>query len=522
MSSRIIPRGLQLTVSPQLSISFTAVNDSLQNNRLQNARKLFDDNPTSQNIVSWNLMLKRCISNSEIHHAQAVFDKMPVRDIVSWNLLLGLQKNQTPRLYQSYLELQRIGLQPTEYTFSMVITAILGTVFSVLTPQLHAQILQFALNWNVFVGSALMRGYTNLRDHHALSRVFNEILDRDVTSWNALVLGYMDLGLTSEAQRVFNTMPDKNVACWTTMVHGYLKNKQIKRARYLFNRMKERNVISWTAMICGYVKISRYSDALVLFRSMMESGIRPNHFTFSSVLDACSRSPSLLLGEQVHANIIKCIILFDVILSTALMEMYAKCGDIEAAYCIFESMAMKNLASWNSVIGGYARHGLARRALEEFHRMSANSGLTPNNITFVNVLSACVHGGLVEEGERIFSCMAPIYGVQPDMEHYACMVNLYGRAGYLDKAAGMIKGMPLEPDVVVWGALLGACGLHSNIELGEHAAEAICNLGKDHPAVYSELSKILGEKGIWSTVIELRNVMKEKGAKKQKAGSWII
>ncbi|GAB2298458.1 hypothetical protein Dimus_032522 [Dionaea muscipula] len=535
MPWRTLNRGLELTISRQFGTLSTAtlnykINESLQNGRLDAARRLFDENPTSRNTVSWNMMLKGYIQNSRLNYAQVLFDEMPLRDIVSWNTLLsGLQKERGDSingLYRGYLELRRSRIQPNDYTFSIVITAVLGSVFDVLIPQFHAQIVCMGLNSSVFVGSALMKAYTAMRDRHALTRVFDEVLGKNVTSWNALIYGFMELGLTSEAERAFSVMSEKNVISWTTMVNGYLKNNQIGRARYLFNKMDDKNVVTWTAMIHGYVQGSLCSTALELFVSMMESGTRPNQLTFSTVLDACAGFSSLPMGQQIHASIINhCIIpLLDVILSTALVDMYAKCGDINTAFYIFEySIPEKNTTTWNVLIGGYALHGMPTRAIEEFHRMQRRSSnnLMPNHVTFVNVLLACVHGGLVDEGERIFHFMESVCNVEPRKEHYACMVDLYGRAGLLHKAESVIIGMPFKPDVVIWGALLGACGLHANIVIGEHAADAIHLLERDHPAIYTMLSKILGEKGVWSAVIDLRNSMKEKLAKKQKAGSWI-
>lgn len=493
-----------------------------QEGQLHNALKIFDHNPMSRDVVSWNTVIAGCVNNGEIHLAHQLFDKMPERDIVSWNTRLRLlqKSNDQQGIYHSFLQLHGSGLRPTNYTFSIVISSILGCIFNVLIPQLHAQIVSLGHNSSVFVGSALMRGYTNLGDHSALYCVFEDILEKDISVWNVLILGYMELGLTHEAERAFNTMPDKDVVSWTTMVDGYLKNKQVDSALYIFNRMDEKSVISWTAMISGYVRIGKYLEALELFLLMTRSRTRANQHTFSSILAACAGHSDFLAGRQVHASIVKHGTPVDVVLLTSLVNMYAKCGDIEAAYLIFETMNNKNLASWNSIIGGHARHGLARRALDEFEKM-IGSGVSPNHITFVNVLSACVHGGLVEDGEKIFSCMEREYGVSPEKEHYACMVDLYGRAGYLEKAKQLIECMPFKPDVVVWGAFLGACGLHSDFEFSSNAAEAIQSLEKDNPAAYSVLSKILGENGVWSSLSELKIGMEDKRMKRQKAGSWI-
>ena len=498
------------------------INGYIRKGNLSDARKLFDQNPTSRNTVIWNTIISAYIQNDEPHNAQNLFDEMPDRDIVSWNTALsGLKKIKNPEgVYLCFLKMRRVGLKPNEFTLSIMISAILDTVFNVLTPQIHAFVVSLGFNSSVFVGSALMRGYAHVGDRVALGRVFDEISIKNVASWNALVLGYMDLGDTDEAQRVFGLMPERNVVSWTTLVNGYIGNKKTSAARLVFDRMTERNVVSWTVMISGYVQNGKFVDALRLFLLMLRSGTQGNHFTLSSVLEACAGCSSLLLGKQVHLNVLKSGIPDDVILSTSLVDMYAKCGDIEAAFCIFQSMPKKNLVSWNSIIGGYARHGLGTRALEEFERMK-RLGIRPDHVTFVNVLSACAHGGLVEQGEREFYSMETEFGIQAAVEHYACMVDLFGRAGRLEKAEELIKGMPLEPDVVVWGALLGACGLHSNLELGTFAADGIRRLEQDHPVMYSTLLKIHGEKGVWTSVLELKKKMKEQGARKQTAGSWI-
>ncbi|KAJ8747168.1 hypothetical protein K2173_013151 [Erythroxylum novogranatense] len=386
---------------------------------------------------------------------------MPVKDIVTWNTMLSaFKKTQNPDLVCKYFfGLQEIGLMPCERTVAILLSAFSDAAYSVLVPQIHVLVVCLGLKLSVFVGSALIRAYASAGDHFALGRVFDEIAEK------------MD-------------------------------------------------VVSWTVMISGYVQDESYTKALKLFRFMVDSGTRPNDFTFSCVLDACSGCSSLLMGQQVHSIILKSGIPGNVYLWTSLFNMYGKCGEIDAAYSIFESMEIKNLVSWNSIIGCYARHGLPTRALAEFERL-IKCGVIPDQITFINVLSACAHGGLVTEGEKHFESMSINYGIEAELEHYTCMVDLYGRAGQLEKAEKLIKEMPFMPDVVLWGALLGACGLHSSLELGEFAAEGIRKMEKDHPIAYSMLSKIHGEREQWTNIIELRKIMKERGVRNQKAGSWI-
>ncbi|KAF8387683.1 hypothetical protein HHK36_026337 [Tetracentron sinense] len=498
------------------------INGYARNGHLNDARKLFDRSPESRNVVSWNSMISGYIKNDQMHYAQDLFDQMPNRDVVSWNTMLaGFQQIKSPnKVIQCFVQMRRIGLKPNEFTFSTVSSAISNSIFKVLIPQLHAQIFCFAHGSCVFVASALMRGYAKLGCQISLRQVFDEISIKDVMSWNALISGYMDLGYVDEACGAFKMMPERNIVSWTTLVTGYICNKNLSEARFNFNKMTERNVVSWTVMINGYRQNGQFIDALELFVLMWKSEIRPNNFTFSSVLSACAGSSSLLMGKLVHLSILKLGLPVDVILSTSLIHMYIKCGEINGAIQIFESMPKKNLVSWNLIIGGYAGCGLGRKAVEEFERM-LKDGFMPNQITFLNVLSACEDAGLVEEGERHFMSMETKFGIQAGMEHYACMVDIFGRAGQLEKAEKLIKGMPFEPDMFVWGALLGACRLNSSLELGLLAAEEMYKLGKNHPALYLKLSKIHGDRGVWSSAIEFRKMMKEMRAKEQKAGSWV-
>lgn len=515
------------TDRPYSTASTVMLNDilkiHLRNNRIDDARILFDESPTSRNIASWNTMIALHFQNNQLRHAQDLFDQMPDKDVILWNTLLcGLRKaNDSKGVYARFLQMQILGFRPNDYTISVVLNAVLNTAFNVLVSQIHVLAIRLGFNSNLFVGSALIKGYANVKDHAALSKVFDEIVEENISSWNALVSGYMEMGCKNQAQKVYESMPEKNLASSTILIKGYIDNKNTKLARQVFNNMSERNVFSWTTMISGYVKSNKFLDALKLFLLMSRSGISPNEFTFSSVLDSCAGCNSLLMGQQVHASIIKLAICGDIIVSTSLVDMYAKNGDIDAALCVFEFMPVKNLVSWNSMIGGYARHGLATKAVDQFERMIKEGNVVPDEITFINVLSACGYGGLVEEGEKYFNTMWSKFRIRTSVEHYTCMVDMYGRAGQLEKAEKLIKEMPFEPDVVVWGAFLGACGMHSSLELGEFAAEKLNELKSDHPAIYTMFCKIYSEKGAWSHLNKLKGNMKGKRVKKQRAGSWV-
>ncbi|XVF72779.1 hypothetical protein PTKIN_Ptkin12aG0147900 [Pterospermum kingtungense] len=506
--TRIFP----LKISRHLcSISTTNLDDDfnycLQNNCLNGTQKLLDGNQNA----TWNAMIKSHLRNGQIENGRDLFDEMTLKNPVSWNAIFsGLNKSQTPEeVYKCFLEMGRFGVKPNEYIISILVSVVSGTEFKLLVPQIHADVVCLGLNMSVLVGSALMKWYTQAGDVEGLGRVFDEIWIKNVACWNALISGYMELGYFKQARRVFDKMPKRDIVSWTSLINGYIRNKWVNKARSMFNKMSEKNVVSWTVMINGYVQNERFREALKLFVLMLRSETRPNQFTFSSVLDACAGCSYLVTGQQVHSIIPKFGIPDDLILSSSLVDMYAKCGNISAAFCIFESMQNKNLVSWNSLIGGYARQGLGRRALEEFDRM-VKVGIRPNQVTFFNVLLACRDSGLVEEGERYFNSMDQKYGIQGGLEHYACMVEIYGKAGQLDKAEKLIKGMLYEIDVVVWGAFVRAIYLYSGMEPHEYAREGILKLKMDYPAVYSAFRKIHGETATGSSVTEFRPMKKKE------------
>ncbi|KAL0740644.1 hypothetical protein Bca4012_082157 [Brassica carinata] len=508
-----LPRSLQFLI-PTATLNHLIRTDD----GLVEAPSLFNQNRIE--ISTWNSMVSAYVQRGLMLEARQVFDQMPVRDVASWNTMLtGLKKTRdTESVLRLFIDMRR-SLNPDELTLPPMIDAAVVSG-SALILQVHALAIRSGLSLSVYTGSALLRGYTSLRDLRGLERVFEEILLKDVVSWNVFITGYMKLGSVEDGERAFGEMPERNMVTWHTMLIGYINNMEMDKARDFFDKMSQRNVFSWTVMINGYVQCMEFKVALLLFREMVESwSNRPSHYTFSSVLKACAASSSLLMGRQVHSMITKSGMACDIVLSTSLIDMYAKSGDITAASRVFKSMLVKNPAAWNSMIGGFARHGLGVEALEEFERM-VQCGYKPDQVTFINLLSACAHAGLVEEGEKQFMLMGR-FGISAEKEHYACMVDLLARAGQLDKAERLIKGMPFEPDFVIWGALLGACGLHSCLELGEVAAKGISRLRREHPAAYDVLCRVHGEKGDWTSVMELRRLMRKTKAKKQDASSWI-
>lgn len=306
----------------------------------------------------------------------------------------------------------------------------------------------------------------------------------------------------------------------TKLLIMYAKQGSLVYARRLFDEMSERNVVSWNAMVAGYALYGHGSEALELHNKMRRSGMKPDKFTFPSILRACASIVSLEQGKQVHACIIKTESEPNIVLESALVDMYVKCGTIEDARRVFDKMPERNVVSWTAIIAGYGRYGDSKEVFMLFEQMQ-QLGLKPNYVTLLAILNACSHAGLVDEAWHYFESIDRDYHIKPRVEHYSCMVDLLGRAGRLDEAHEFINKMPLKPHAAIWGTLLGACRMHGNIELGKIAAEHLFNLDSQNAGKYVVLSNIYAAAGRWEDVAKVRKLMKDRGVKKEPGCSWI-
>lgn len=263
-----------------------------------------------------------------------------------------------------------------------------------------------------------------------------------------------------------------------------------------------------------------FDRALNLFGQMQPTGVKPDSVTYASILPACGNLAALEYGKQFHKDIIRSGFQSDIFVGNALVDMYAKCGSVWEAFKVFEKIGKRNVISWTAMIAGYAMNGHGKEAIKLFQQMQQSS-TKPNHITFVGVLSACCHAGLVDDGWQYFHCMVRDYHIMPYMEHYCCMVDLLGRAGFLDEAEDFINKMPLKPDTSIWASLLGACTIHSNIDLGERVAECLFELEPKNPAHYVLLSNLYAVAGRWDDKEKVRRMMKDRTVKKTPGRSWI-
>lgn len=331
------------------------------------------------------------------------------------------------------------------------------------------------------------------------------------------------------ARKMFDEMSEKNVISWTAMISGYTRHGDIESAMSLFENMPERDVPSWNSVIAGCTQNGLFSEAISLFKRMIflaqegqSRDIRPNHISVVCALSACGHSGMLQLGKWIHGYVYRNGLGPDSFILNALVDMYGKCGNLKEAKRLFDMTSQKGLTSWNSMINCYALHGQSKNAIDVFEEMiHCNNEIRPDEVTFVGLLNACTHGGLVEKGIAFFDTMAKDYGIQPQIEHYGCLVDLLGRAGQFDEAMNVVGGMRIEADEVIWGSLLNGCKIYGRTDLAEFAVKKLIEIDPINGGSDSLLANIYGEMGNWDEVRKARKMLKDRNAYKTPGCSWI-
>ncbi|CAN1230101.1 Pentatricopeptide repeat-containing protein DOT4, chloroplastic [Linum grandiflorum] len=335
---------------------------------------------------------------------------------------------------------------------------------------------------------------------------------------NSLMSFYFKAKKVESARKVFDEMPQRDVISWNSMMSGYSKSGELDSARKVFETTDyEKCVVSWTAMIQAYARGGCHNEAIRLFEEM---NIRPDIFTLSVVLHACGCSGSVDSGRDVHRYIVEHGLESDLFVCNSLMDMYAKCGSMEDASRLFMKMPVKDVIAWNTIIGGYGMHGLGKEAVEAFRRMR-QEGIEPDQVSFISVLYACSHSGLVDEGYRFFEIMQNECNISPNLEHYACVVDLLSRKGKLRTAYEFINAMPISPDATIWGSLLCGCRIHHDVELAEEVSEHVFELEPENAGYYVLMSNIYAEAEMWDEARRIREKIGRRGLKKHPGCSWI-
>ncbi|XP_004512569.1 pentatricopeptide repeat-containing protein At5g65570 [Cicer arietinum] len=497
-----------------------------------------------------------------ITKARKLFDELPNRHIITWNSIISsyVSHGKTKEAIKLYNNMLFEGVLPDAYTFSAIFKAF--SELGLLRDGQKAHGLAVVLGFEVldgFVATAIVDMYCKFDKMRDARFVFDRVLDKDVVLFTALIVGYNQHGLDGEALEVFEEMVgmrikaneytlasilvscgnlgdlvngklihglvvksglESVVASQTSLLTMYSKCSMVEDSIKVFNQLAYASHVTWTSFIVGLVQNGREEVAVSVFREMVRCSISPNHFTLSSILHACSSLAMLEVGEQIHAITMKLGVVGNKYVDAALIHLYGKCGNVEKARSVFDSLTELDIVSINSMIYAYAQNGFGLEALELFERIK-KLGLEPNGVTFISILLACNNAGLVEEGCKIF---ALIRNINHDMEftrdHYTCMIDLLGRARRFEEAAKLIEEVK-NPDAKLWRTLLNACKIHGEVEMAEKIMRNIVELAPGDGGTHILLTNIYASAGKWNEVIEMKSALRDLRLKKSPAMSWV-
>ncbi|XP_062215793.1 pentatricopeptide repeat-containing protein At1g05750, chloroplastic-like [Phragmites australis] len=483
--------------------------------RVADARRVFDAGPV-WDAVSWNTILAAYVRDGDIEHAVIVFESMPERSSAAVSSMVALfgRRGMVDEARRVFNGAERRDA----FTWTAMISCFernglfleaLG-VFSDM--RVEGWPVDEAVMVSVVAACTGSEVIQNGEVCHGL--VVRGGLGSRVNVQNALIHMYSSCLNVIAARRLFNSGKCLDHFSWNSMIAGYLKNGHVEDAKALFDAMPDKDNVSWSTMISGCVQNNQSSEALTVFDNMRTHGIKPDEVTLVSVISACTNISALEKGKSVHEYIRQHQYNINIVLGTSLIDMYMKCGCLETALKVFNTVEEKGTPCWNAVIVGLAMNGLVTKSLDMFSEMEASGTAVPNEITFTGVLSACRHAGLVEEGRHFFKLMQNKYQIVPNIRHYGCMVDLLGRAGYVREAEDLIESMPMSPDVPAWGALLGACWKHGDSEVGERVGRKLVELDPHHDGFQTMLSNIYASEGMWQCVKDLRGSMKQQHVSK--------
>ncbi|PRQ23103.1 putative tetratricopeptide-like helical domain, DYW domain-containing protein [Rosa chinensis] len=495
--------------------------------------------------------------------AHKLFDEMPFRDMGCWNAMISgfCQNGNAADALDVLIEMRSEGVKMDPVTVASLLTACAQSDDSLSGMLIHLYVIKHGLEFDLFVCNALINMYAKFGCLGHAHRVFYEMQVRDLVSWNSIITANEQNDEPMTALGFFNRMQLSRVKPdWLTLVslasiiaqlndaemsrsvHGFILRRDwfkedvvignavvdmyaklgaIDSARTVFEGLPVKDVVSWNTLITGYTQNGLASEANEVYCMMQEcKGIIPNQGSWVSILPAYTHLGALQQGMRIHGRVIKNCLYLDVFVGTCLIDMYGKCGRLDDAFSLFYQVPRMSSVTWNAMISCLGVHGHGGKAVKLFKDM-IDEGVKPDHVTFVSLMAACSHSGLVNEGELYFHMMQKEYGIKPGLKHYGCMVDLLGRAGHLDKAYSFIKTMPVQPDASVWGALLGACRIHGNAELGKIASERLFEVDSENVGYYVLLSNIYATTGKWEGVDKVRSMARNRRLRKTPGWSSI-
>ena len=531
---------------------------------LSDAKEVFDE-ILFANSTTWNTIISGYSKAGLMTEAVELFHRMPEPNVVSWNsIIAGFADKGSLRAFEFVCKMHRDGLTLDGYTFPCALKTCGHHGLLAFGKQIHCYVIKSGFESGRFIVSALVDMYSDCIELTAATKIFgqhcssNSSICDNLALWNSMLSGYVinehnsaALDLVSQVHRSGANMDSYTFsgalkACINLVnlrlglqVHGLVVTSgyeldyvvgsilvdlharigNIEDALRLFHRLPRKDTVAWSGLITGCSKMGLSWLALALFKDMNNLDLEVDQFVISSVLKVCSSLTSLKIGKQIHAFCAKSGYESEGVVITSLIDMYTKCGEIEDGLALFECTRERDTVCWTGIIVGCGQNGRAKQAIEFFHEMK-ESGLKPNEITYLSVLSACRYAGLVEEARTIFNSMRLEYGLEPLIEHYNCMVDLLSQAGCFEEAEKLISDMPCKPNQTIWRSLLGACGTHKNAELLNIIDKNLLATLPEDPSTYVTLSNVYAELGMWDSLSKVRKTAKEVGSK-EAGKSWI-
>ncbi|XP_030974730.1 putative pentatricopeptide repeat-containing protein At3g47840 [Quercus lobata] len=497
----------------------------------------------------------------KIQQGCRVFDEMPVRNVVSWTAVItGLvQAGYAKEGLVYFSEMQRSKVEYDSYSFAIALKACADFGALNYGREIHAKTMKKGFNESSFVANTLATMYNKCGKLVYGMRLFEKMRTQDVVSWTTIITTLVQMGQEEHAIEAFMKMKGSDVSpneyTFAAIISGvanlaitecgeqlhahvlriglvdslsvansiitmYSKCGQLMSASMVFHGMTRRDIVSWSTIIAAYSQGGYGEEAFEYLSWMRREGPKPNEFAFASVLSVCGSLAILEQGKQLHAHVLSIGLEHTAMIQSALINLYSKCGSIKDASKIFDVAENEDIVSWTAMINGYAEHGCSQKAIDLFVKIHTG-GLKPDSVTFIGVLTACSHAGLVDLGFHYFTLMINEYRINPSKEHYGCMIDLLCRAGRLNDAERMIKSMPFQRDDVVWSTLLRACRIHGDVDRGIRAAEEILKLDPNCAGTHITLANIYASKGRLSESANVRKIMKSKGVIKEPGWSWI-
>ncbi|XP_071726900.1 pentatricopeptide repeat-containing protein At4g20770 [Rutidosis leptorrhynchoides] len=475
-----------------------------------------------------NSLLDMYAKDADMYSAEMIFNNMPETSVVSWNVMIGGygQTYQTKKAIDCMKKMQTFGFEPDEVTYINMLTLCLksGDI------ETAHEIFDKMENPNLSSWNALLSGYAQIGKDKEAVRVFRKMqfcnVKGDRTTFAVIfsscaVMGLLKGGKQVHAASVKNFFVD-DVYVASGLIGMYSKCNKIDSATRVFDKVKEQDdIVCWNSMISGLSLNDLDNEAFMLFKKTLSNNMRPTQFTYATVLSSCAKLSSVSQGMQVHAHALKDDVINDVIVGSALIDMYSKCGVVDEARLFFDTMSVKNTITWNEMIHGYAQNGRGEEGVKLYEKMIKLSGEKPDVITFIAVLTACSHSGLIDYGIMILKSMLQEHGVDPVSDHYTCVIDSLGRAGRFNEIEVILDKMVNVDDPILWEVVLSSCKVHLNVGLAKRAADELFRLNPYNSAPYVLLANMYTSLGRWDDVRDIRELMIKAQAVKSPGYSWL-